>query len=325
MNDYQVNKSIVPDIGDFLMLTFLSNKDLSSPEMKKMKDVLVQEFLIRQVYWIFHGPDCSFTMRQKVVNNSLRLSDDVYLDKFQSDPNFKMRHLDIFNRELHRQGIYNQVINTISNDRDFLRNYHNDWKYAKRMAQNRITQSFKKLYNEVSQWSRNKLRDIIKERMHFNDFFEEDESIIRGQLYDSFWVSEVLTGNEQSFSINDILKYAYDSLKGNQLLLITFAVLKKLNEEGFMKSLEDNYGIYVEVDAFVDDIKKSLNNVKSYKELYQCIGSDLGNNKTELELIIDAYEMAKQKRYIREVNVNYNIYTGYNNWNGNRNRRFRRW
>jgi hypothetical protein len=23
--------------------------------------------------------------------------------------------------------------------------------------------------------------------------------------------------------------------------------------------------------------------------------------------------------------VNYNIYTGYNNWNGNRNRRFRRW
>jgi hypothetical protein len=264
-------------------------------------------------------------MRQKVVNGSLRLSDDVYLDKFQSDPNFKMRHLDIFNRELHRQGIYNQVINTISNDRDFLRNYHNDWKYAKRMAQNRITQSFKKLYNEVSQWSRNKLRDIIKERMHFNDFFEEDESIIRGQLYDSFRVSEVLTGNEQSFSINDILKYAYDSQKGNQLLLITFAVLKKLNEEGFMKSLEDNYGIYVEVDAFVDDIKKSLNNVKSYKELYQCIGSDLGNNKTELELIIDAYEMAKQKRYIREVNVNYNIYIGYNNWNGNRNRRFRRW
>ena len=318
MNDYQVNKSIVPDIGDFLMLTFLSNKDLTSTEMKKMKDVLVQEFLIRQVYWIFHGPDCSSTMRQKVVNGSLRISDDVYLDKFQSDPNFKMRHLDIFNRELHRQGIYNQVINIISNDRDFLRNYYNDWKYAKRMTQNRITQSFKKLYNEVSQWSRNKLRDIIKERMHFSDFFEEDESIIRGQLYDSFRVSEILIGNEQSFSMNDILKYAYDSQKGNQLLLITFAVLKKLNEEGFMKSLEDNYGIYVEVDAFVDDIKKSLSDVKSYKELYQCIRSELGNNKTELELIIDAYEMAKQKRYIREVNVNNNIYNGYNNNRYNR-------
>ena len=328
MNDYEVNKAIIPDIGDFLMLTFLSNKDMTTPEMKRMKDVLIQEFLIRQAYWIFHGPDCSLSMRQKVVNGSLKVSDDVYLDKFQTDPNFKMRHLDVFNRELHRQGIYNLVINIISNDRDFLRTYRNNWKYAKKMAESRITQSFKRLYNECSSWSRNKLRDLIKEKMQFSNFFEEDEVNIRGQLYDSFRVSEVLKGNERSHDMDDILKYAYDSQRGNQLLLITFLVLKKLGEEGFMKALEDDYGIYVKVDAFVDEIKKSLNAVKSYKELYQCIGSDLGNGKTELDLIIDAYEMAKQKRYIREVNpinVGFNGYDMYGYGNGHRNRPYRRW
>ena len=331
MNDYEVNKKIIPDIGDFLMLTFLSNKDMTTPDMKRMKDVLIQEFLIRQVYWIFHGPDCMMTMRQKVVNASLKVSEDVYLDKFETDPNFKMMHLDIFNKELHHQHIYSQVINIISNDRDFLRNYRNNWKYAKSMAESRITQSFKKLYNEVSQWSRNKLRNLIRDNLHFSNFFEEDERRIRSQLYDSFQVSDILKGNEQSHDIDDILKYAYESQKGNPLLLITFSVLKKLNEEGFMKALEDDYGIFVKVDSFVDEIKKSLNAVKNYKELYECIGSGLGNGKTELDLIIESYDMAKQKKYIREPSrVNENIF-GYNNRHGNgygygnHNRYNRRW
>jgi len=105
------------------------------------------------------------------------------------------------------------------------------------------------------------------------------------------------------------------------LLLITFAVLKKLGEEGFIAELERNHGIFVKVDAFVEDIKKSLKDVKSYKELYDCIGTDIGNGKSELELIIDAYEEAKKKRYIRDPNeknkVNENRYTnGYDYGNG---------
>ena len=65
MNDYEVNKKIVPDIGDFLMLIYLSNKDMSTPEMKKMKKVLIEEFLIRQMYWIFHGPECKEIMKNQ--------------------------------------------------------------------------------------------------------------------------------------------------------------------------------------------------------------------------------------------------------------------
>ncbi|MBQ2168567.1 MAG: hypothetical protein II449_04900, partial [Prevotella sp.] len=346
MNDYEVNKKIVPDIGDFFMLVFLSNKDMSSPEMKKIKTVLVEEFLIRQIYWIFHGPDCQSTMRDLVsaLNNIVKLNDDVYLEKFHNDPNFKMRYLDIFNKELHNKNIYNKVINTIANDKNFLWNYQNNFYYAKRSAENRITQSFKKLYNECSDWGRNKLNNLIKENMRFGDFFIEDEKDIRAGLYDACQVNEILKGNDENTpQMRDVLKYAYESQKGNQLLLITFLVLNKLGEQGFMEELEKNYGIYVEVDSFFLEMKKKLKEIKSYKELYEFIKVDLGKDKTELEIIVEAYEKAKQKRYIRDpneslrVNNNYQVpqYGGYqndyNNNYGNHNRyqnrynRGRRW
>jgi hypothetical protein len=346
MNDYEVNKKIVPDIGDFFMLVFLSNKDMSSPEMKKIKTVLVEEFLIRQIYWIFHGPDCQSTMRDLVsaLNNIVKLNDDVYLEKFHNDPNFKMRYLDIFNKELHNKNIYNKVINTIANDKNFLWNYQNNFYYAKRSAENRITQSFKKLYNECSDWGRNKLNNLIKENMRFGDFFIEDEKDIRAGLYDACQVNEILKGNDENTpQMRDVLKYAYESQKGNQLLLITFLVLNKLGEQGFMEELEKNYGIYVEVDSFFLEMKKKLKEIKSYKELYEFIKVDLGKDKTELEIIVEAYEKAKQKRYIRDpneslrINNNYQVpqYGGYqndyNNNYGNHNRyqnrynRGRRW
>ena len=315
MNDYEVNKKIVADIGDFFMLIFLSNKDMTSPEMIKIKSVLIEEFLIRQVYWMFHGPDCKDIMKSKVnsLSNNVKLNDDIYLEKFHKDPNFKMRFLDIFNKELHRKNIYDKVINTIVSDRTFLYNYNNNFGYAKNAAENRITQSFKRLYNECSDWGRSKLNTIIKDNMKFSDFFIENERDIRSGLYDSCQVNEILKGNnDNSYEIKEMLKYAYESQKGNQLLIITFLVLNKLRERGFMEELEKNYGIYVEVDDFFLNMKQKLKEIKGYKELYDFIKVDLGKDKTELEIIIDAYEKAKRKGYIKAPNENNR--TNYNNF-----------
>ena len=332
MNDYEVNKKIVPDIGDFFMLIYLSNKDMSTPEMKKMKKVLIEEFLIRQIYWMFHGPECEETMKSKVVNNSsLEVSDEAYLEKFQNDPNFKMRYLDIFVKELQKQDIYRQMIDIIANDKDYLWIYHNNRNYAKRMAEEGITKSFKKLYNQCSQWSRNRMNELIREKMHFKVFFEEDEKLLKDELYEGYQVNEILKGGNES-NTSDILAYAYESQKGNQLLLITFSVLKKLEEKGFLEELEKNYGIYLGVDAFLQEIKQKLREVKSFKSLYEFIGTELGQGKSELDLIVESYEEAKKRRYIRDPNENqrvnnqyqayqssiyrYNRYRGQRNWHG---------
>ena len=346
MNNYEVNKKIVSDIGDFFMLIFLSNKDMTTPEMIKVKSALIEEFLIRQIYWMFHGPDCKDIMKAKVsaLPNKAKLNSDIYLDKFHKDPNFKMRYLDIFNKELHNKNIYNKVINTIANDRNFLWNYNNNFYQAKQAAESEITISFKRLYNQCSDWGRNRLNELIKDNMQFGDFFIENEREIRDGLYDSCQVNEILKVNDKdSQEMKEVIKYAYESQKGNQLLLITFLVLNKLGETGFMEQLEKNYGIYLEVDAFFLDMKQKLKEIKSYKDLYEFIKVDLGKDKTELELIVDAYEKAKQKRYIRDPNdnnqVNYNNFNngsfsgsnrfqnnyGYSNGYQNRYNRGRRW
>ena len=78
-----------------------------------------------------------------------------------------------------------------------------------------------------------------------------------------------------------------------------------------MDELEKNYGIYLEVDAFFLDMKKKLKDIKSYKELYEFIKVDLGKDKTELEIIVDAYKKAKEKRYIRDPNESLRSYNNY--------------
>lgn len=301
MNDYDANKKIVPDIGDFLMLIFLSNKDMKSTEMKKMKEALIKEFLTRQIYWIFHGPECKEVMKKKIVNSKIKLDDEIYLEKFENDPNFKMNYLDIFNKQLHKLNIYDDMIKIISSDKDYLYQYYNDKEYAKQMCEQRIKQSFKKLFNECSQWGKKKMKSLIKEHMQFKEFFEIDENQMKYQLYEECKIPEMLQENSD-MDIQDILGYAYESQRGNQLLLITFFALKKIEEPGFMEELEKNYGIYVKVDEFVKELKQKLNEIKTYKSLYEYIGTDLGKDKTELEIIVEGYQRAKENRYIRDPN-----------------------
>ena len=325
MNDFEVNKKIIPDIGDFFMLIFLSNKDMTTPEMKKMKKVLIEEFVTREMYWIFHGPECSYTMREKCVNNSLKISDEIYLDMFHTHPNLKMRYLDIFNKELHRLNIFREIINLISNDNDYLYNYYNDWKNAKRMAEERITKSFKGLYNEVSEWTRNRIREKIREKMKFSEFFEEDEKQMKNQLYDTYRVNEILKGNENMQETKKILEYAYQSQRGNPLLVITFYALKKIEEKDFMKELEKTYGIYMGVDEFVKVLKEKLKEINSFKSLHEYVGVELEQEKTELDVVVEAYERAKKKKYIRDpyektrtnaYNHNHNYVNYRGNWGG---------
>ena len=303
MNDFQANKKIVPDIGDFLMLLFLGNAEMNKPEMKKIQNSLVEEFLNRQIFWIFHGPECSASMKSKVLKCSEIISDEMYLDQFDADPNFNMEYLDIFNKELRRQNIFNRIINIIANDNTFIRLYNKDYRGAKQMAEVEIKRNFKGLFNQCSQWSRNRIKEVLLSRVHFQDFFEKDENLMKNWLYDSYRVNDMLKQcKEEDENLNEVLKYAYESQRGNQLLLITFFAFKKIEEDGFVEELKKNYGIFLKVDEFVDELKSKLNEIKTYKSLYEYVGYDSGKDKSELELIVDGYRRAKQRRYIRDPN-----------------------
>ena len=52
-NGYNVQKSFIPDIGNFLVLLFFCNKNTHTEKMTKMWHCLFEEFVIRQMFWMF--------------------------------------------------------------------------------------------------------------------------------------------------------------------------------------------------------------------------------------------------------------------------------
>ena len=61
-------------------------------------------------------------------------------------------------------------------------------------------------------------------------------------------------------------------------------------------------------------LKQKLNEINSYKKLHEYVGVELEQEKTELDIVVEAYERAKRKRYIRDPNENNRIST-HNNVN----------
>ena len=68
------------------------------------------------------------------------------------------------------------------------------------------------------------------------------------------------------------LKYVYTSQRGNQLLVITFIAKNKMDNKEFIKELKDNYGIYLNVNSFIVEMKNKLKEINSYTDLYRFIG-----------------------------------------------------
>ena len=59
----------------------------------------------------------------------------------------------------------------------------------------------------------------------------------------------------------------------------------------------------MEVDNFIKEMRQKLDEVKSYGKLFEYIGSEFGKNKTDEELINEAFEKAYLKRYINDSNI----------------------
>ena len=282
-----------------------------------MWNTLIEEFLIRQMFWMFHGEECKKEMKKLVLKTK---NNENFLNKFETEPNFKMSSLDKFNEDLHNLKLFDQIVDIISNDKKYLDSLVVE-KNVRELVVAKMSRNFKSLFTECSDEGKNQIKEIITNNLQFADYFDE----INDELYDNFKVSEILK-DENIKNKEEILKYAFESQKGNSLLIITFFAQKKAEEKGFLEELEKNYGIYLDVDNFIKDMNKKIEEIKSFKELYEFIGVDFGKDKTDMELIIEAYDKANEKGYIKSDNRlsrSQNSDRGINRRGSNRDRGFR--
>ena len=348
-NNYEVNKQIMPDIGNFLMLLFFSNRDTHTEKMKKMWYAIFEESSCRRQNWIFHGDEFKAQARKLILKFQKPLIDDVCIKRFELDENYEMIHKDLFITDLKNADLFDNIVDIIKGDeninlllkRKYYSGYVDSFNYVDitdylikikpSFIKQEIESDFKLLYHECTKDTQTKINDVLRKLM-FSYYFDpkeneglkkyEEDTEKRNELYDSYKVNELLK-DERIENMDEILKFIFDNQKGNKLFIITFLTAKKIEDEKFMKELEKNYGVYLDVDVFIKEMNQKLNEITSLHQMYEYIGSEFGKDKTDLEIIIESYEKAKKKGYVGPVNnpiFKYNTRGDNNDIGGNRGR-----
>ena len=69
-----------------------------------------------------------------------------------------------------------------------------------------------------------------------------------------------------------------------------------------MEKLEKYYGACVDIDNIKKEIEAKLNEIKTYKQLFEYLGNELGKNEDDIDIIKNSYEKAKKKGLLENNN-----------------------
>ena len=327
-----------------MMLLFFSDLEIT----EKMWNCLFQELFIRQMYWTFHGNECKYTMKQLIFdtldNKELNLLNNNK-DSKQKNVDIEILNVENVNDKImnlkdnfqfcDNKGLLDDIIDDLSKDENINKLYNENKKQnnlkisVKTFIKNELEleNNFKEFIDKSSEDLNKKITNlIVKKRGLFfllsdnnnnkkkstkkKEIYDNKPIPYNSKDYDNLKVDNLLSKMRTKNS-KDVLKYAYTSQRGNQLLLITFMTKKKMDEKNFIDELKKNYGVFLEVESFIKDMKKKLNEIKSYKSLYEYINCNILNDKSEMEYFIESYKKAKDKSYIKEHKYN----SSYNNEN----------
>lgn len=308
---YYIDKKSIPDIGNFIVLLFFS--DMTIPQ--KIWNCLYKEILVRQIFWIFQNMSISdkefIKQNNNIINENINESikkkeNEIFLNKFKSPTNFNIRYQNKFIEDCKNEYIYDDIVQLLSNDKNVIFKYLKNKENFIDDIKSQFKKCFKNLYIICSYDTQEQIDNYILYFLSFKDYFKY--KLNNNNTYEMKEIKEEINNLYKEnfyeyFSKKNKLFFEniYSSQKGNSLLLISFMARKKMKKMKFFENLENNYGVFLEADAFIEEIRKKMNEIKTYTDLYKYIRCSLIKNdvmNSEIELISDAYVEAKEKKYI---------------------------
>ena len=177
-NRYNVKKSIIPDFGDFLVLLLFCDRNIYNEKMKVMWNAIYEEFLVRQIYWIF----CD-------NNNKIRTIEEIFKNKDNiKNKNEYKNKFKLIEEELLKECLREGFCNFKGDNKTFVDILKKegmldkiaiyligiyDIKYKKVNAINEMNNSFNKLFNKSKENIKSQIIcDLIKKNKMFYEFFE---------------------------------------------------------------------------------------------------------------------------------------------------------
>jgi ubiquitin-protein ligase len=330
-NRNHIDKRMIPDIGNFLVLLLFSNFEISD----KLWRCLIDESSIRQMYWMFHSEDTvnkvkNIIRESKSIDESrlVKSTEEKIEDLAKATKKgiLKIDNIDDFKMTLKSSNIYSRIISKIVKDKniyefeEFKKEEKKDIFQQNPFAELDVdnvdsynAEVLEKNFDEkiniyLAKLNKDTLIDIftlIEDNIGYQELkkFYSDDKIkdIEKSEYDRGFADEILKDIEEDDIRKKLLVQFYENQKGNKLTLISFLARKKIKTPGFMEELEKNFGVLLNCSDFMKEIKTTIDSVKSYTDLYKFIDCDLIGKKTEYEHIIRKYQIAKKKRYIRAI------------------------
>ena len=334
-NKNHIDKRMIPDIGNFMVLLLFSNFEISEELWK----CLIDESSIRQMYWMFHSEDNIQQVQKLILENNeidktrlFRTNEDKIKEivKLTKKGEIKIENVAKFISFLKEQEIYYNIISIILKDENIFEFKEFKKKEKEEKNKNISTKNpFDELFvshvddeNEeiLEKNFETKINDylqILKEEtimkifelilqpisFHYLENFYSELKIkdIEKSEYERGFVDKILKDIKDEDTRNKLLVQFYSNQKGNKLTLISFLARKKIKTPGFMEELEKNYGVLLNCSDFMKEIKTTIDTINSYTELYKFIECDIIGEQSEYDYIIKKYQIARLKRYIRAV------------------------
>ena len=305
-NYYHINKNIIPDIGNFLVLLLFSDIPINN----KIWNSLFEDFITRQMYWIFHGPDNEQNIKNYLFECIIPSDINIYIDKIIKEER-KIENLEPFLNLCNIYKIEDELINIFKNDKkiiSLITDKNNIFSLFEDKNNIKISNNFRTKFNEYLKKCTNDSRDeistILKEKFTYYDLIkilpEQTLDFINFNKFDyeKKNVDKILKLVDIKYQ-NDLLNKFFDCQKGNKLLIISYLARKKIKTKGFLEELERNYGVLLNVSDFIKEIQINLKEIKSYKKLFEFVNCDLIKKLSEFDFIIKTYDLAKKKGYIK--------------------------
>jgi hypothetical protein len=237
--------------------------------------------------------------------------DDFLFQHFEKTTRFEKIDNDALFKDFQKNNMLDTLVEIIMSDPYFTSLDDPNYLNEKQVIEG-IKKSFKKIYLLCNEKTRESVKKYIFKKLDFSEYFYSDQlwdiedeyyddrsSTIyyENYTYNKLKVDELLPKLDKNV-LKKVLDYAFESQRGNKLLIITFFTRNKIEDKEFIQELQKNYGIYLEVDTFIKEMNQALKNIKTYKQFFEYIKSDFGNNMTEEDIIINCYKKAKEKKYI---------------------------
>ena len=215
------------------------------------------------------------------------------------------------------KGIFDKIINIISKElmkkpkklNDLFAKKEKKVKIdenVKNEVKSRIIDEFPSLYKNVcSPISQNKIDKLLMENIDLYKYFSDElkkDDIKKKDYFEINQVDELMQKIDKKYHL-DIVKKLYEVSKDNLLLITTLAQMK-MNEKGFLEELENNYGLYMNIEDFMKEINQKIKDIKCYKDLFDFMKADVVFKvDDEYETLIKSYQRAKEKKYIQTIYV----------------------